>query len=51
MQDKIGFTDIFTLVDEAMRKQKQVEEYTLEEILEADKAAREYVRTHAAKKF
>ena len=51
LQDKIGFTDIFTLVDEAMRKQKQVEEYTLEEILEADKAAREYVRTHAAKKF
>ena len=50
LQDEIGFTDIFTLVDEAMRAQKQVEEYTLEEVLEADQAAREFVRTHAAKK-
>ncbi len=51
LEDKIGFTDIFILVDEAMREQKPVEEYTLEEILEADQAAREFVRTHAAKKF
>ncbi len=51
LDNQIGFTDIFTLVDEAMREQKQVEEYTLAEILEADRAAREYVRTHAAKKF
>ena len=50
LQDKIGFTDIFTLVDEAMRRQKLAEEYTLEEVLEADRTAREYVRAHAAKK-
>lgn len=50
LQDTIGFTDIFSLVDEAMRMQKPVENYTLEEVLEADRAARSYVRAHAAKK-
>ena len=49
--NKDGETAEFTF--EQMSKmciRDRVEEYTLEEVLEADQAAREFVRTHAAKK-
>ena len=43
LADRIGFYDIFHLTKKAMEALPAVEEPTLEEILEADRAAREIV--------
>ena len=40
---KIGFLDIGKYVWEAMERQPQVNDFTVEDVLECDKAAREYV--------
>ncbi len=42
--EKIGFTDIPRLVAEATERQKKVDGYTLEDVFEADRNARKYVR-------
>ncbi len=44
LEDKIGFYDIYRLVSQAVREVPFVENPTLEEILEADRLARESVR-------
>ena len=45
LQNKIKYPDIFTLIDSACRKfEGDVGELTLEKIIKADAAAREYVR-------
>ena len=49
LEDKIGFYDIYELVRGAVETVPFVMEPTLEEILEADKKAREYVADHQAK--
>ena len=46
LTDQIGFYDIYELVSGAVRAVPFVESPTLEQILEADQAAREYVRNH-----
>ncbi len=47
LQDKIGFYDIYRLVSGAVEAADFIAEPTLEEILAADRFAREYVRTHS----
>lgn len=42
-QGKIGFLDIAELVEQAVENVKSKDDYTLSDVLEADKAAREYV--------
>ena len=46
LQDKIGFYDIFQLVSGAVKEVPFVTDPNLEEILEADRLARAYVRAH-----
>ena len=48
LEDKIGFYDIYDLVAGAMAAVPFVENPTLEQILQADAAARDYVRAHTA---
>ncbi len=48
LQDKIGFYDICSLVSGAVDAVPFISDPTLEEILEADRLAREYVRRSAA---
>ncbi len=43
LNDRIGFLDIAELVGEAMERQQVCSSYTLEDVLEADKAAKEFV--------
>ncbi len=43
LQDKIGFSDIARLNEAAMNACNSLEDYTLEDIFAADKAARDYV--------
>lgn len=43
LNGKIKFTDIAYLNEEAMRKAADKKEFTLDDVLDADKAAREYV--------
>ncbi len=46
LQDKIGFYDIYRLVSGAVQAVPYVQQPTLEQILEADRLARDYVMTH-----
>jgi 1-deoxy-D-xylulose-5-phosphate reductoisomerase len=46
LADKIGFYDIYNLVAQAVEQVPFVEQPTLEEILEADRLARQAVRNH-----
>lgn len=46
LEDKIGFYDIYDLVAGAVETVPFVKEPDLEQILEADRLARQYVRTH-----
>ena len=48
LEDKIGFYDIYDLVSGAMEAVPFVENPTLEQILDADAAARAYVRKKTA---
>ena len=43
LREKIGFLDIAILIEDAMREYKPVENYTMNDIRAADKAAREAV--------
>ena len=43
LEDKIGFLDIAELVGEAMERQQVSGDYTLEDVLEADREAKNYV--------
>lgn len=43
LEDKIGFLDIAELVGEAMERQSAFDEYSLEDVLNADKEAKNYV--------
>ena len=43
-QGEIGFLDIADLVEKATQKAPKIENYTIDDVLEADKAARENVR-------
>lgn len=47
LDKKIGFNKISVLVEEAMLRQSVSESYTLEEVFEADRAAREFVYANA----
>ena len=47
LQRKIGFLDIGKYVWEAMERQPRVDSFTVEDVLECDKAAREYVMSAA----
>ena len=47
LQDRIGFYDIYHLVQGAVEATPFVNAPTLEQILEADRIARQYVRDHA----
>lgn len=47
LDDKIGFYDIYSLVSGAVESVPFIENPTLEQILDADRQAREYVRQHA----
>ncbi len=47
LADKIGFYDIYTLVSGAVEADAFIKEPSLEQILEADRFARQYVRTHS----
>lgn len=47
LDDKIGFYDIYELVRGAMDHVPSVTDPTLDQILEADQAARSFVRSHA----
>ena len=47
LQDRIGFYDIYDLVAGAVESVSFIQEPTLEEILEADRLARAYVRQNA----
>ena len=49
LQKKIGFLDIGRFVWEAMDRQPSVTDYTVEDVLACDKAAREYVLSAAGK--
>ncbi len=49
LQDKIGFYDIYDLVSQAVDAVPFIKEPTLEQILEADKLARQIVRTASEK--
>ncbi|MDE6723204.1 MAG: 1-deoxy-D-xylulose-5-phosphate reductoisomerase, partial [Eubacterium sp.] len=44
LEGKIKFTDIAYLNDEAMRNAPEKENFTLDDVLETDKSAREFVR-------
>ena len=46
LSDKIGFYDIYRLVEQAVREVPFIKDPTLEEILEADRLARLSVRNH-----
>ena len=46
LEDKIGFYDIYQLVSQAVAADPFIEQPNLEQILEADRLARHYVRTH-----
>lgn len=46
LQGKIKFTDIAYLNEEAMLKAPEKQSFTLDDVLETDKAAREYVRNN-----
>lgn len=46
LEDRIGFYDIYDLVCGAVEAVPYVEKPTLEQILESDKLARQYVQTH-----
>lgn len=46
LQDKIGFLDIEQIAREALNNQKNTQYNTLEQVLEADKTAREFVINH-----
>jgi len=46
LADQIGFYDIYRLVSGAVNAVPFIQEPTLEQILEADQLAREYVRSH-----
>ena len=46
LQDKIGFYDIYDLVCGAVEAAEYISTPTLEEILQTDKLAREYVRAN-----
>ena len=48
LEDKIGFYDIYTLVRDAVKAVPYIENPTLEQILAADRLAREYVLQHSA---
>ena len=48
LEDKIGFYDIYTLVRDAVKAVPFIQNPTLEQILEADRLAREYVLQHSA---
>ena len=43
-QGKIGFLDIADLVEKATQKAPVIENYNIDDVLEADKASREYVK-------
>ena len=45
LRDEIGFYDIYRLVSQAVEKTPFLENPTLEEILEADRLARDVVHT------
>ena len=47
LRDEIGFYDIYELVSKALEAVPFVQNPTLEEILEADRAARAYVRANS----
>lgn len=47
LEEKIGFNKIAELVEEAMLRQPVTGNYTLEDVFEADMAAREFVRAKA----
>ncbi len=49
LRDEIGFYDIYTLVCGAVDHVPFIQEPTLDQILESDRLAREYVRTNAVK--
>ena len=49
LEDKIGFYDIYELVARAAAAVPFVQDPTLEEILEADKAARAFVRENTVR--
>jgi len=46
LQDKIGFYDIYKLVSGAVEAAQYIDAPTLEQILETDKLARQYVQEH-----
>lgn len=46
LEDKIGFYDIYDLVSGAVQAVPFIREPNLEQILESDRLARQYVRTH-----
>ena len=46
LQDKIGFYDIYDLVSGAVNTIENIQDPTLEQILEADRMARQYVKDH-----
>ena len=46
LDDKIGFYDIYDLVSGAVDTIENIQEPTLEQILESDRQARQYVQTH-----
>ena len=46
LEGKIKFTDIEKLNGEAMLNAYSIENYTIEDVFEADRAAREFVRSH-----
>ena len=48
LEDKLGFYDIYTLVRDAVKAVPFIQNPTLEQILEADRLAREYVLQHSA---
>ena len=47
LEDKIGFYDIYDLVRGAVDTIENIPEPTLEQILESDRLARQYVQTHS----
>ena len=49
-QGKIGFTDIYELVEKVCLEAPRVESYTADDVYEADKAARELVIKYAEKR-
>jgi 1-deoxy-D-xylulose-5-phosphate reductoisomerase len=50
LDDKIGFYDIYELVNRAVKEVPNVMEPTLEDVLEADRLARQSVRNNFEKR-